>query len=293
MRSESVSRTGSDAGSSCADEQTELRVDLHIHSTASDGSLSPAAVVSAARTGRLHVIAIADHDTTGGVAEAQAAATGFVHVIPATELSTYGEGAEFHMLGYFIDPRNDALVAHGRRASGARETRMHEMVERLERLGVSVTFEDVLTAAGTRPQSLGRPHLARALVQRGHVPTVSDAFDRWIGDQGPAFVPSALISPWEAIEMIHGAGGVAVWAHPRPDVLESMLPAMKSHGLNGLECYRPRLTHAETERIAALASAHGLFVTGGSDWHGEWQGRLGEFAVERDDIAEFLEVGGI
>jgi predicted metal-dependent phosphoesterase TrpH len=270
-----------------------LRIDLHIHSTASDGSLSPAAVVAAAAAGSLHVIAIADHDTVAGVRDAQAAAEGRVHVIPAVELSTYVDGAEFHVLGYFVDTANRTLVEHGGRASGAREIRMHEMLERLGGLGVNVAFEDVLAAAGTKPDSLGRPHLARALLQRGHVSTVSEAFDRYIGDQGPAFVPTALITPYDAIDIIHEAGGVAVWAHPRPDALQTALSALVAHGLDGVECYRPRLTHGDTERISAIAAGAGLFVTGGSDWHGEWQGRLGDFAIERDEVASFLEIGGI
>lgn len=270
-----------------------MRIDLHIHSTASDGSLKPAAVVEAARAGRLDIIAIADHDTVAGVAQAQAAAVGSVHVIPAVELSTWHEGAEYHILGYFVDIRNDVLLGHSRRASGAREHRMRDMIDRLSRIGVSVNYEDVLAAAGTRPESLGRPHLARALVNRGHVSSVGDAFDRYIGDQGPGFVPSALISPFEAIDLIHVAGGRAVWAHPRADLFAPMLPVFQARGLDGVECYRPRLTHGETERIRTTAEGAGLFVTGGSDWHGEWQGQLGDFAIERDDVSRFLEVGGI
>src|SRR5690606_21613555 len=114
-----------------------------------------------------------------------------------------------------------------------------------------------------------------------------------IGDQGPAFVPTALITPFDAIDIIQEAGGVAVWAHPRPDALESALTALVDHGLDGVECYRPRLNHADTERIAGIAERAGLCVTGGSGWHGEWQGRLGEFSVERDDVARFLDIGGI
>jgi 3',5'-nucleoside bisphosphate phosphatase len=270
-----------------------LRIDLHIHSTASDGSLSPAAVVTAARAGGLHIIALADHDTIAGVGAAQVAAAGSVHVIPALELSTYDAGAEFHVLGYFVDPLNAALMEHGGRASGARETRMRDMLERLDTIGVRLGFEDVLAAAGTKPESIGRPHLARALVQHGHVSSVAEAFDRYIGDQGPAFVPTALITPFDAIDIIHAAGGVAVWAHPRPDLLQTALSAFVAHGLDGIECYRPRLTHSDTERIAGIADSVGLFVTGGSDWHGEWQGRLGDFAVERDDVSRFLDIGGI
>jgi 3',5'-nucleoside bisphosphate phosphatase len=270
-----------------------LRIDLHIHSTASDGSLSPAAVVAAARTGRLDVVAIADHDTVGGVSEAQAAAVGSVHVIPALELSTYHDGSEVHVLGYYVDPGNPTLLQYGTRAGNRRQERMRDMLERLDRVGVHVAYDDVLAAAGPRADSIGRPHLARALVRRGYVTTVSDAFDRFIGDDGPAFVPTRLINPAEAIELIHAAGGVAVWAHPRPDLLEPELPRMRDWGLDGLECFRPRVGPAESDRIVSIAGRYGLFVTGGSDWHGEWHGPLGDFAVERDDIAAFLEIGGI
>jgi 3',5'-nucleoside bisphosphate phosphatase len=270
-----------------------LRIDLHIHSTASDGSLSPAAVVTAARAGRLHVIAVADHDTVGGVREAQAAATGSVHVIPALEISTYHGGSELHMLGYFIDPQNPTLLRFGERAAGRREERMRDMIDRLGGVGIHVAWADVLAAAGSRPDSIGRPHLARALVQRGFVPTVAEAFDRYIGDHGPAFVPTRLVTPAQAIELIHAVGGVAVWAHPRPDLLEAELPEFTAAGLDGIECYRPRLSSPEADRLAAIATRHGLFVTGGSDWHGDWHGPLGDFAVERDDVAAFLEIGGI
>ena len=270
-----------------------MRIDLHIHSTASDGSLPPAAVVSAARAGRLHIIAIADHDTVAAIVPAQAEGAGSVHVVPALELSTHHDGGELHMLGYFIDARNAALVSYSERASTARETRMREMIARLDSSGISVSYDDVLAAAGPKPESIGRPHLARALAQRGYVNSVSEAFDRFIGDHATAFVPNRLISPAEAIVLIHDAGGVAVWAHPRSDLLEPQLPRFVEWGLDGVECYRPRIPHPDAERIAAVARRHGLFVTGGSDWHGEWQGKLGDFAIERDDVAEFLERGGI
>ena len=270
-----------------------MKIDLHIHSTASDGSLPPAGVVDAARAGGLHIIALADHDTVAGVAPAQQAAYGFLHVIPALELSTRHDGTELHMLGYFVDLANPALVQYGERASTARALRMREMIERLAEVGVSIQFEEVLAAAGPRPHSLGRPHLARAMAQRGYVTNVSDAFDRYIGDDCPAFVPTRLMSPAEAIELIHAAAGVAVWAHPRADQLAADLHRFVDWGLDGVECYRPRVAHADAERMVALALSSGLLVTGGSDWHGEWQGRLGEFALERDDVNAFLDAGGI
>lgn len=270
-----------------------MRIDLHIHSTASDGSLSPGAVVQAARTGGLHIIALADHDTVAGVATAQQAAEGSLHVIPALELSTHHDGGELHMLGYYVDPVNPALARFGSRASSRREERMRDMIDRLDAVGVHVDYADVLAAAGPRPESIGRPHLARALVQRGYVATMSDAFDRYIGDDGPAFVSTRLLSPADAIELIHAAGGIAVWAHPRSDLLEPMLPALVEQGLDGVECYRPRVGPSEAERIAQLAARHNLLITGGSDWHGDWHGPLGGFAVDREDVAAFLEVGGI
>jgi 3',5'-nucleoside bisphosphate phosphatase len=270
-----------------------VRIDLHIHSTASDGSLSPGAVVAAARSGRLDVIALADHDTIGGVAEAQAAASGTVHVIPALELSTHFGGAELHMLGYHVDLHDPALVGFGERASRRREERMREMVDRLARLGLNITYDEVLAAAGPRSDSIGRPHLARALVQRGYVRTVADAFDLYIGDHGPAFVPTRLVTPEEAIELIHTAAGVAVWAHPRLEALPVELPRLIAWGLDGIECHRPRNGPADTRYCVTTAESHGLLVTGGSDWHGDWHGPLGDFALDRDDVAAFLEVGGI
>lgn len=270
-----------------------MRIDLHVHSTASDGSLTPGSLVAAARAGGLDILAIADHDTVAGVRVAQDAAAGSIHVIPALEISTRHAGAELHLLGYYVDPLRPSLVQYGERASSARTERMREMLELLAGLGIRIGYDEVLRAAGTRPESIGRPHLARALLDRGAVRTIGEAFDRLIGDDGPAFVPTKLITPAEAIEIVHGAGGVAVWAHPRPDLLDAGLPALVDWGLDGLECYRPRVGPADADRITAVAARHRLFLTGGSDWHGEWQGPLGGFAVERDDVSEFLEIGGI
>jgi 3',5'-nucleoside bisphosphate phosphatase len=270
-----------------------LRIDLHIHTTASDGSLSPGAVAQAARAGRLDIIAIADHDTIGGVPAAQAAAHGAVHVIPAIELSTHDDGAELHMLGYYVDPLSTTLLDYSRRAASRREERMHDMIRRLAALGVHVDFADVIAAAGPRPDSIGRPHLARALVMRGYVDSVAVAFDRFIGDGGPAFVATRLITPADAIGLIHAAGGVAVWAHPRPDTVAAALPRMREWGLDGVECYRPRTGIAEAALVSAAADRHGMFVTGGSDWHGDWHGPLGDFAVGRDEVGAFLDIGGI
>jgi 3',5'-nucleoside bisphosphate phosphatase len=270
-----------------------MRVDLHMHSTASDGSLSPGAVADAARAGGLDVIALADHDTASGVAEAQAAAVGAVHVIPAIEMSTLHNGSELHILGYFIDPRAPRLLEYAGSAGTRREERMRGMIALLGSIGVAVDYGDVLRGADTRTRSIGRPHLARALVERGHVSTMSEAFDRYIGDGGPAYMPVRLLSSEDAIALIHEVGGVAIWAHPRPDAFDAELHRLVGYGLDGVECFRPRCPPAEAMRLDAVSREFGLLVTGGSDWHGAWHGRLGDFAVGRDEVGAFLDRGGI
>lgn len=272
---------------------SELRIDLHLHSTASDGSLSPAAVVQAAHAGGLHILALTDHDTTAGVAEAITASEGLVHVIPGLEVSCTHEGGEVHVLGYFIDPADPLITAYAERAGEVRRQRMHAMIERLAALGIGVDFEDVVAAAGPHASALGRPHLARALVSRGHIGTVAEAFDRFIGDAGPAYLPTDLAATHQAIEMIHAAQGLAVWAHPRPDLFERDIRRFVSWGLDGVECFRPRIDAADAIHLESSSRKLGLLVTGGSDWHGIWHGRLGSFSVSREEVGAFLERGGI
>jgi predicted metal-dependent phosphoesterase TrpH len=270
-----------------------MKVDLHLHSTASDGSLSPSAVVWAARAGGLDVIALTDHDTCAGVAEAMAALPDALHVIPAIELSTTLAGSEIHILGYFIDPTNEQLVAHADHAVTARRTRVQRMLEMLRKYNINITFEDVLNAAEGSPRVLGRPHVARALHKKGYVQSHAEAFDRFLGDAGPCFLPTELLDPRAAIEMIRGAGGISLWAHPRADVLARDLTRMVDWGLRGLECFRPRATADDVVMIKALAGRHELLLSGGSDWHGTWHGRLGDFYIESEEIVGFLEVGGL
>lgn len=269
-----------------------MRADLHLHSTASDGSLSPGAVVAAARAARLDVIALCDHDTVAGVAAAIAEARDAVRVIPALEVSSSIEGRELHLLGYGIDAENPALLRYTGEAASARTVRMERMLEHLAARGIKVSLEEVLSSADVPPQCIGRPHLARALHTRGYVRTVSDAFDRYIGNEGPAYVQLDLLEPREAIELIHQAGGVAVWAHPRLDVFDRAVRGLRELGLDGVECYRPRLTPSEVQYFDTAARDLGLLRTGGSDWHGVWHGPLGDFALDDKDVGEFLRAIG-
>ncbi|HEY0671758.1 MAG TPA: PHP domain-containing protein [Longimicrobiales bacterium] len=270
-----------------------MKVDLHLHTTASDGSLSPSAVVWAARAGGLDVIAITDHDTCAGVQEAMAALPGAMQVIPGVELSTTLDGCEIHILGYFVDPSNERLLAHAAHAVDARRVRVERMLDLLRKYSIHVTLDDVLASAEGSVRVLGRPHVARALQKKGYVQTHAEAFDRFLGDSGPCFLPTELLSPQAAIEIIKQAGGVALWAHPRSDALERELPRMLQWGLTGLECYRPRASPEDLAAIHSQSARHDLLLSGGSDWHGSWHGRLGDFYVEGSDVARLLEVGGI
>ena len=270
-----------------------MRIDLHLHSTASDGSLSPSALVWAARAGKLDVIAVADHDTCAGVDEAQRSLPNQVHVVPAIELSTTYEGFEQHILGYFIDHKHAALVRYSDGAVDKRRARISGMLARLEPYKINLTLDEVVAAAEPGTMMIGRPHLARALVKRGYTQTVGEAFDRFIGDGGPAFLPTELATPRDAIELIHAAGGVAIWAHPRGTAAERYLDTFIRWGLDGMEIFRPSGLPGESDQLEQLARARALLMSGGSDWHGTWQGRLGDFYVSPDEIGALLERGGI
>jgi predicted metal-dependent phosphoesterase TrpH len=271
-----------------------MRLDLHIHTTASDGAWSPAAVARGA-AGKLDVIAITDHDTVAGVETARRSAEGLpLHVIPAVELSSTHKGRDIHVLGYFVDLGAAALRAHEAHAERARERRMEEMIGRLRNQGIHVRMEAVLAAAGPERGSLGRPHLAKALVESGHAFSVPDAFDRFIGDEHAAFVPTALVDPAGAVDVVRSAGGIAVWAHPPTDLVDVLLPGLVRAGLRGLEVYRPRVDVEQMGRLERTARTAGLVVTGGSDWHTPDAGsELGDFHVTGDELSRFLEEGGM
>ena len=268
-----------------------MHLDLHLHSTCSDGSYPPAAVVAAARTAGLGMIALADHDTTAGIAPARAAAGGRgVGVLAAVELTCLLEGAEVHLLGYGFregDPGLEGLTAA---AGRARRARIAEMVERLARLGVAITVTDV--TCEPECASIGRMHLARALVRLGAASSINEAFGRFIADGGPAHVPGRGPAVAEAIGAVNAAGGLAVWAHP---TLEDMrhFPALAEQGLGGIEVLRPALDPHVSVELEQAARGAGLVVTGGSDWHGAPRPALGSWFVTERHVGAFLERLGV
>lgn len=242
------------------------RVDLHTHTNASDGELAPTQLVQLAMERGLDVIAVADHDTTAALDAAIKATHGTtLTVIPAVELSADVEGAEVHVLGYFMDWHNAHFQSMLEKFREARFGRAEKMALRLTELGAPISFERVKEIAGDA--SLGRPHVAQALVEAGHVTDVKEAFDRYIGRNAPAYVERFRLDPQDAVALILRAGGVPVLAHPR-DVTHWVEPLVKA-GLVGLEVHYLAYDDATRSRLTWLAKQYGLLATGGSDFHGQ------------------------
>jgi len=245
-------------------------VDLHMHSTASDGSLAPSAVVEAARKAGLAAIALTDHDTLGGLREAELAAEPFgIRVIAGAELSAHDGAREIHLLALHIS-RRDVLESQLSTFRDAREVRAQNIVERLRRLGVNVELDAVMEEAAGG--AVGRPHVARALIRGGHVRDSREAFDRFLGAGRPGFIEKQRLEVREAIALTHSAGAIAVWAHPGPDGRRERLEPLVDMGLDGIEVRHPGHVSEDVKRISALADFFGLVPSGGSDWHGSTEG---------------------
>ena len=256
-------------------------VDLHCHSTASDGALAPAAVVEEAHRKGLVALALTDHDTVDGLAEAQAAGERLgVRIVPGVELSAVENDAETHLLGLHLQ---DVATMKDRLAElrDMRRVRAERMVERLNALGVPVTMTQVLAnAAGG---AIGRPHVARAVVAVGSATDLRDAFDRYLGNGRPACVGKDRLSMPDAIRIVHDAGGIAVLAHPHEAATRARLTALAAQGLDGCEVRHPSHPDELIGRIGRLVDELGLLPSGGSDWHGTYDGwrTLGVMQVPR------------
>ncbi|MFB6552452.1 PHP domain-containing protein [Streptomyces sp. NPDC056405] len=268
-----------------------MRIDLHTHSTASDGTDTPAQLVRKAAATGLDVVALTDHDTTRGHAEAAAALPEGLTLVTGAELSCRADGVSMHMLAYLFDPEEPALLAERELVRDDRVPRAKGMVAKLNALGVPVTWERVARIVGDG--SVGRPHVATALVELGVVPTVGDAFTQdWLADGGRAFVEKHETDPFEALRLIKGAGGVAVFAHPAAakrgrTVPESTIAELAAAGLDGLEV--DHMDHdADTRtRLRGTARELGLLVTGSSDYHGSRKTCvLGEYTTDPEVYGE-------
>lgn len=245
------------------------KVDLHLHSSVSDGRFSPAEVVRMSAVQGLSLISLTDHDNVDGVAEALDAAKEFTQlkVIPGVEISTDVPEGEVHMLGYFIDYNHPELLVTLKNLGDSRQERGQEMVAKLAELGFPVEWQRVTELAGDG--SIGRPHIAQALLEKGYISDFREAFDRFLASGKPAYVKREKITPQESVELILRAKGLPVLAHPFTiDDPESLVAELKKSGLAGIEAYYKDYTDAETERLVRLAEKFDLIVTCGTDYHG-------------------------
>ncbi|MDQ3809800.1 MAG: PHP domain-containing protein [Chloroflexota bacterium] len=250
---------------------TSGRLDLHLHSSVSDGRLTPGELVRLAHRGGVETMALTDHDSTDGLAEAEAAGAELgVRVIPGIELSTDLPGASIHILGLFLEYREPGFQQAVRLFREARLTRAQRMVDALARLGAPIGLERVFEIAGEG--SVGRPHVAQALLEAGHVQSIEEAFDRFIGRNGPAYYEGFRMQPADAVRLVHSVGGLAAWAHPNEldgRDWQEYLPRIVEAGVDGLEAYYSKDYGPEVPRLLLQACARfDLAPTVGSDFHG-------------------------
>ncbi|MFJ3136929.1 PHP domain-containing protein [Streptomyces sp. NPDC086843] len=268
-----------------------MRIDLHTHSTASDGTDTPAELVRKAASAGLDVVALTDHDTTRGHAEALAALPPGLTLVTGAELSCRLDDISMHMLAYLFDPEEPALLAERELVRDDRVPRAKGMITKLNELGVPVTWEQVARIAGDG--SVGRPHVASALVELDVVASVSDAFTpEWLADGGRAYMPKHETDPFEALRLVKNAGGVAVLAHPAASkrgrtVPESAIASLAEAGLDGIEVDHMDHDPATRARLCGLAGEVGLLTTGSSDYHGSRKTCvLGEFTTDPEVYGE-------
>jgi predicted metal-dependent phosphoesterase TrpH len=267
--------------------------DLHLHSSRSDGILTPEEMVSQAAKRGLAAIALTDHDTIEGIPEALRAGKKYgVQVVPGIEMNTSADNGDLHILGYYIYHTDEGFF---NALKGIKEARMHRIraiVEKLQHLGFEITLEQVLEKAG-KADAMGRPHVARALLEKGYVATVKEAFERYIGHGGPAYVERYKLLPGEAIKLIKKGGGVPVLAHPGILGSESYINVCIQEGIQGIEAVHSRHSKDQEYYFKEVARKHNLIVTGGSDCHGELKDDgemlLGKFTVDIEAVYRLKE----
>ena len=273
-----------------------MKADLHLHTTASDGRLSPAEMVELAALIGLNVIAITDHDTIDGVAPALEA--GIAHpelsIIPGVEISTDVPHGEVHVLGYFIDYTDEKFIHELQAMRDSRKNRALKMIEKLGNMGMNVSWQRVQELADGG--SIGRPHVAQTMVEAGHVASFRDAFDRYIGRNGPAYVEREKMLPSEAVGLIVDARGLPVLAHPADIAdLDELLVDLKKAGLIGIETYYNDYSPDAIASIEKTARRHELIMTGGSDYHAFGDGietKIGDISPPDMEIKRLFELAG-
>ena len=271
-----------------------MKADLHLHTTASDGSLTPSELITLAVELNLEVIAITDHDSVEGVPAAAEVSRNYpqLTLIPGVEISTDIPNNEIHVLGYFMDCSDRKLNDELSRLRISRQTRAEKMAQKLKTLGLPIDYERVLELAGDG--SVGRPHIAKVMLENGYISEFREAFDNYIGRNGPAYVEREKMLPEEAVALVANAGGLPVLAHPADiDGIEELLPLYIENGLIGLETYYHWYNQQTIKRLANLADKYNLITTGGSDYHndnGDAGGPLGSVDIPRKSIEKLLSM---
>jgi predicted metal-dependent phosphoesterase TrpH len=269
--------------------------DLHTHTVLSDGTTTPEDNVRAALALGLDGLGVTDHDTTAPFGRALAAADGTgLEIVPGTEFSAELDESSVHVLGYWVDPGDEPLQTEMDRLRNERSRRAEQIVARFNDLDVPITFARVRELAGAAP--IGRPHIAKAVVETGAADDIREVFDRWLADGGPAYVPKYAVAPVRAVELVTGAGGVAVVAHPGlygrggAGLDATTIEAMVAAGMTGIEADHPDHDDVARARYRDLALAHGLVVTAGSDFHGERKAlQLGQVTTPRARVEALRE----
>jgi predicted metal-dependent phosphoesterase TrpH len=247
-------------------------IDLHLHTTASDGCSTPEVLVRQIRGVGIHTFAIADHDTVASVAEtADRATEAGLRFIPGVEITAVHRNKDVHLLGYFYDSTSTTLRSFLEASCADRLRRARDMAHKLTALGISIDIDALITASGgpRSGKAIARPAVARALVTAGYVSDVQEAFDKYLATDRPAYVARVGASPIEVIEIIQSAGGIASLAHPGPLGMDDLIPDLVDVGLAAIECYHSEHAPEVTGKYLALAERYGLAVSGGSDFHGQ------------------------
>jgi len=269
------------------------KIDLHLHTNFSDGDLSPEQVVSEAKNKGYSAISICDHDCVDGIERAiKAGLEHGVKVIPGVEITAELEEKEIHILGYFIDYKNEALKNAISAISKSRVKRIYGMIEKLKKFDININPEDVFKLSEIG--SIGRPHLATALVNGGFVKSTEEAFRKYLADKAPCYVSKFSTSPAEAIKIILNANGIPVLAHPKVLGKDEFIPEFVKAGLRGIEAYHTDHTRPTADHYESLAKANGLIVTGGSDYHGAIKKNvtIGSFTIPQRFLDELEKEAG-
>jgi len=273
-----------------------LKADLHLHTTASDGRLTPEEVVMMAVDRGIEIIAITDHDTVGGVdrALAQAQKCPQITLIPGVEINTDLKSGELHVLGYFIDHKNESFISTLEEIRESRIARARSMIDKLSRLGIDLEWDRVQELA--KGESICRPHIAQAMLEKGYVGTEKEAFDNYIGRNGPAYVEREKVQPADAVRLIRNARGLPVLAHPADIVdLDEILVELIAAGLVGIEAYYGQYDKKTVDEIISIAHRYNLIITGGTDYHHFCDGRevpMGSVNIPLDQIQKLFGAAG-